>query len=113
MPPEVTSVRFGVPDSTVAVSGVFSVSWLKYEASSVGRVTEERGEVRPAGTPVGAPATAVVAARAGAAARPPSGTEAAEAAKIPSRLRLEVWDMRAIMSQGWLTGDTGSPVRPM
>ncbi|GGP46978.1 hypothetical protein GCM10010278_24920 [Streptomyces melanogenes] len=113
MPPEVTSVRDGVPDSTAVVSGVFSVSWLKYEAFSGGSVTEERGEVRPAGAARDPEEPAETAARAGAAARPLSGTVAAEAAKTASRLRLEVWDMRVIMRQHRVTGDTGSHLRPM
>lgn len=90
-PPEVTSVRSGVPDSTLAVSGPRATG-MKYETSSAGRVTEDRGAV--SSDSVAVTVAAVVAARAGAAAKPPSEAEAADVATTASRFRREVFGMR-------------------
>ncbi|GGR63819.1 hypothetical protein GCM10010251_95610 [Streptomyces aurantiogriseus] len=62
--PEATSVRAGLPGSTVAVSGGASVTWVKQEASRGARVTQEAGPVSPAAA-AAAPSVRGTAARAG------------------------------------------------
>ncbi|GHA58196.1 hypothetical protein GCM10010391_49050 [Streptomyces anthocyanicus] len=91
-------MRAGVPGSTVTVSADSRVRPLKYAGFNGGRVTEERAAVRPPGAAdaaAGSTAEAAVdVARAGeAAAAPPNGTVAAEAAKAASTPRREVWVM--------------------